>query len=137
MRFLALTAVFLGALAAGCGSGDGSAAREAVARLTITLWPRGTAAGDERRFTLRCGPTGGTHPTRVRACARLTALEAPFKSVPRFSACTEIYGGPQEAHVTGTFRGRPVDTRFRRTNGCEIERWGRIAVLFPVAVGAF
>jgi hypothetical protein len=45
--------------------------------------------------------------------------------------CTQIYGGPQEALVTGTFGGRRVWARFSRRNGCEIARWNRIAFLFP------
>ena len=44
--------------------------------------------------------------------------------------CTEIYGGPQTATVTGTFRGEPVSAEFSRTNGCEIARWdGHVALL--------
>jgi hypothetical protein len=44
-------------------------------------------------------------------------------------ACTELYGGPATAHVTGTFAGDPVDTSFGRANGCEIDRWARHEVL--------
>ena len=46
-------------------------------------------------------------------------------------ACTEIYGGPQEADVRGTFRGRRSMPSFNRTNGCEIERWDKVEFLFP------
>ena len=53
--------------------------------------------------------------------------------MPKDVACTEIYGGPQEADVRGTFRGRPVDAHFSRTNGCEIERWDTVQFLFPEA----
>ena len=34
--------------------------------------------------------------------------------------CTQIYGGPETARVTGTINGKKVDRRFTRTNGCEI-----------------
>jgi hypothetical protein len=44
--------------------------------------------------------------------------------------CTEIYGGPAEALVTGTHRGRRIWARFNRTDGCRIERWRRHAFLF-------
>ena len=40
-------------------------------------------------------------------------------------ACTQIYGGPETAHVTGTIDGRKVDRRFARTNGCEIADFTR------------
>lgn len=44
-------------------------------------------------------------------------------------ACTQIYGGPQTAHVTGTIDGVKVDRRFTRTNGCEIADFDRAAAL--------
>ena len=136
MRLLGVSALALAALAAACGSDDGSAAAGAPSgNLTITVWPRGQSAGGARRWTLECGPAGGTHPRPVRACARLAATPSPFRPVPRDAMCTEIYGGPQEALVTGTYRGARVNARFNRVNGCEIARWDRIAVLFPVAVG--
>jgi hypothetical protein len=55
--------------------------------------------------------------------------------VPENIACIEIYGGPQVARVTGTFRGRRVWATFRRTDGCEIARWNRVRFLFPIATG--
>ena len=131
MRLLGATVVL--AALVGCGSGNGSAAAEPWARLTITAWPQGSDAGGQVRWTLRCGPVGGTHPNRVRACARLSRLSNPFRPVPKDMACTQIYGGPEQALVTGTFRGRKVTARFNRTDGCQIERWNRIAVLLPVA----
>ena len=48
-------------------------------------------------------------------------------------ACTQIYGGPQEALVTGRFRGKLVRVRFSRKDGCEIARWNRVLFLFPSA----
>jgi hypothetical protein len=136
MRLLGVLAVLFTALAAACGSADGSAASTNSAQLTITVWPNGAGGGGMRRWTLQCAPAGGTHPRATKACARLGSLSAPFRPVPADVACTEIYGGPQEALVTGTFRGYRVNARFNRTNGCEIARWDRIAVLFPIAVGA-
>ena len=44
--------------------------------------------------------------------------------------CTQQYGGPQVAVVTGTFHGRPVHSRFSLTDGCEIARWRSMAPLF-------
>ena len=137
MRLLGVSALAFAAIAAACGSDDGSAAPTAPrGRLTITVWPQGQGAGGARRWTLECGPAGGSHPHPVRACARLAAVVNPFRPVPRDAMCTEIYGGPQQALVTGTYRDASVNARFNRVNGCEIARWDRIAVLFPVAVGA-
>ena len=43
--------------------------------------------------------------------------------------CTQQYGGPQVAIVTGSINGRPVSVTFRRTDGCEISRWRAMAPL--------
>jgi hypothetical protein len=135
VRWLGVTAVLLAA-AVGCASSDGSAAAEPWARLTITVWPEGGDAVTQQRWTLRCGPLGGTHPNRARACARLADLSNPFRPVPKDALCTQIYGGPEVALVTGTFRGRQVNARFNRTDGCQIARWNRVAVLFPVSASS-
>ena len=66
----------------------------------------------------------------------LDELEEPFAPVPSDQACTEIYGGPQTARVTGTFRGEPVDAEFDRTNGCEISRWDAYVDLLVERGGA-
>ena len=33
----------------------------------------------------------------------------------------------------GRVRGRAVDARFSRSNGCEIERWDKVAALLKAA----
>lgn len=81
------------------------------------------SGGDVRRWTLTCDPAGGDHPDAEAACRALDRLDDPFAPVPADTACTEIYGGPQTARVTGTYRGEPVDATFDRTNGCQIDRW--------------
>jgi hypothetical protein len=60
-------------------------------------------------------------------------MDHPFAPVPKSAACTLIYGGPQVAEVDGKFRGRKVNARFTRQNGCEIARWNRVRFLFPNA----
>jgi hypothetical protein len=37
--------------------------------------------------------------------------------------CSQIYGGPQRAHVTGTIDGRQVDLTVTRTDGCGTDDW--------------
>jgi hypothetical protein len=51
----------------------------------------------------------------------------PTPGPPRL--CTQQYGGPQAAVVTGTFHGRRVESVFTRTDGCEISRWNTMAAL--------
>ena len=80
---------------------------------------------------LDCSPPGGTVLQPASACAALEDMVRPFAPVPRNAVCTEIYGGPQTARVIGWFRGRRIWVVFRRTNGCEIDRWNRHAFLFP------
>ena len=108
----------------------------ATTSLHITVWPNGAAAATKRVYTLRCAPAAGTLPRRAAACRRLTELKAPFAPVPAGIACTQIYGGPQEALVPGRFRGHSIRARFNRTDGCEIARWKRVGFLFPGAVSA-
>jgi hypothetical protein len=121
------------AVARDCEVVHGARARVAVttpARLRITVWPKGRDAGAAIVRMLRCDPTGGTLPRPAAACRRLSSLDRPFAPVPRDVACSQIYGGPQEALVTGTFGGRKVWARFNRRDGCQTDRWSRHAFLF-------
>ena len=102
----------------------------AVTSLTILVWPQGID-GPSERWTLKCGPVGGTHPRAAAACRRLNAIESPFRPVPRDAVCTAIYGGPDVAQVAGTFRGRRVWARFNLRDGCNISRWKRLVPLLP------
>ena len=102
----------------------------ALTALTVTVWPQGMD-GASQRWTLRCGPPDGTHPSRAAACARLLTTPDPFRPVPRGAACTTIYGGPDVAIVTGRFRGRRIWAKFQLRNGCEIDRWKRVVPLLP------
>jgi hypothetical protein len=54
-----------------------------------------------------------------------------LKPVPATTACTEIFGGPMVAIVTGKVDGRRVWVKLRRHNGCEIDRWNRNWFLVP------
>jgi hypothetical protein len=99
--------------------------------LSITVWPNGEGNPGKHTYSLRCAPVGGTLPHRAAACTRLTKLRSPFAPAPRNVVCTQIYGGPQEALVTGRFRGKLVRGRFSRKDGCQIARWNRVGFLFP------
>lgn len=97
--------------------------------LKITVWPDGRTPASYTT-TLRCAPPAGTLPRAGDACRRLSAMRDPFAPVPRDAVCTMIFGGPQRALVTGTYRGRRVWTRFDRSDGCRIARWNAHAFLF-------
>jgi Subtilisin inhibitor-like len=114
----------------GSGSDTGSGST-AGTELTITVQPQGSG-GPTRTWTLSCDPPGGTLPGAQAACTRLSP--AVLRPLPQDTICTQIYGGPQTARVRGRVDGRPVDTRFSRTNGCEIHRWDSARFLLPVKI---
>jgi hypothetical protein len=92
----------------------------------------GGSEAPTKLWTLTC-PDGGTLPHAEQACAKLAKMNDPFAPVPKSTACTQVFGGPEEAVVTGTFRGEPVNAHFDKGNGCEIARWNRVAFLFPTS----
>ena len=50
--------------------------------------------------------------------------------------CTEQYGGPDEATITGTLDDEPIDTVITRQNGCGIDDWDRVlSAILPAARG--
>ena len=101
----------------------------AATQLTIVV---DDGSGRTTRWTLSCEPVGGDHPDPAAACRVLeqhgrTALPAVAKGL----MCAQVYGGPETATVTGTWRGQPVTSRFARTDSCQISRWDRLVGLLP------
>ena len=119
---LALAGVALAAgSAASGGSTDGITLR-------IAYWEDGTTLVPTSVWTLRCNPADGTLLLPGRACRKLArAGHDLFAPVPETAVCTEIYGGPQRARVTGSVNGARVWATFTRTNGCNIDRWQRLS----------
>ena len=130
MRIAALIALLV---AVGCGAGASSpaAGSSGATELKIAYWPQGRDAGPATKWTLRCGPAAGTLPRAAAACRKLAAMQRPFAPIPPDAICTEIYGGPQVALITGTFRGRALWARLANRNGCEIARFKRLGFLVP------
>jgi hypothetical protein len=89
--------------------------------LVVEVHPEGPDGAVERRVV--------TRPPN-----RLTADD--LRPVPTDVACTQVYGGPATARVTGTLEGRRVDASFKRTDGCEIARWDRVQGLLGRAPSA-
>ena len=127
-------------LAAGCGSdsgddegagGDSTEAAAPATDVTITFWAEGPD-GEPVEATLTCNPGGGTHPDPEAACGVLTANADALEPVPADAACTMIFGGPEQATVVGTVNGEQVDAAFERSNGCELDRWERMAALLQI-----
>lgn len=125
-------------MAGGCGSesGDGGAdtARGEpmpATALTITFWPEGRT-GPAQEAELTCDPGGGTHPSPAEACKALRANADALAPLPPDSICTQIYGGAQEAEITGVLDGDEIQATFSRQNGCEIDRWDRMAAVLEL-----
>jgi subtilisin inhibitor-like len=97
--------------------------------LTIVV---GDGSGSTSTWQLTCDPPGGTHPDPKAACRALeTNGAAALPAVPKDKACTQIYGGPETATITGTWQGQPVMSRFARNDGCQISRWKLMEGLLP------
>jgi hypothetical protein len=71
------------------------------------------------------------------ACRRARAIAAFLASKPDPKrVCSQIYGGPQRARVTGTIGTRRIDRRFKRTDGCQTADWQHAIPLVPRVRGA-
>lgn len=100
-----------------------------AARLSVLL---DNGSGTRSTWTLTCLPTGGNHPDPGKACGVLGANGArALPPTPAGTVCSQIYGGPQQAVVTGTWKGAAVDSRFNLSDGCEVERWNLLLGLLP------
>ncbi|WP_285250600.1 SSI family serine proteinase inhibitor [Pseudarthrobacter sp. fls2-241-R2A-168] len=116
------------------GPGQGNA------ELAITY--KSSAAEPEVHYTLVCvdgmPDAESKHPTPAAACSALKENAALLASpaLRTDQACTEQYGGPQEATVTGVVDGVPVDDAFKRTNGCEISAWNAAKDVIGASGGA-
>jgi hypothetical protein len=100
--------------------------------LEIVFWPQGKAQGAPRRFRLACAPErAGDHPRLDEACVRAAQLDLSLFAPAADEACTLLYGGPHEAHVSGVLRGRAIDLWLSRSDGCEIARWDALVPILP------
>ncbi|WP_411375442.1 SSI family serine proteinase inhibitor [Arthrobacter sp. MPF02] len=116
------------------GPGQGNA------ELAVTVIP---AEGEpEVSYTLVCEAgvpaAESSHPAPGAACAAIQ--EKPSLLSPNTQstaqACTQQYGGPQTATVSGVVDGMAVDAEFARTNGCEISAWDAARDILGHAGGA-
>jgi hypothetical protein len=97
--------------------------------LTIVI---SDGSGSSKTWRLTCDPPGGTHPDPTAACRALeTSGAAALPAVPKDKACTQIYGGPETATITGTWQGERVISTFARNDGCQINRWKLLEGLLP------
>ena len=105
-------------------TGDRAASPAAAA---TTSNPRPRRPPRRTQLTVEVGGAGADPQTIEIDCvtdpcdaAQLDKLAAVTKPPDGAQACTQLYGGPEEAHVTGTLRGEPVDRTIDRSDGCGI-----------------
>ncbi|MFI0357314.1 SSI family serine proteinase inhibitor [Actinomadura sp. 9N407] len=97
---------------------------------SLTIEVKASAQAPAKTWKLSCDPANGDHPKAQQACAALGKVKEPFKPVPPDQMCTKIYGGPEVATVKGTWQNERINTRFTRADGCELNRWSKVAPLF-------
>lgn len=116
----------------------GQAASTATAELEVVVVR--IPGGPPQQWTLRCAggeaPPGTTHPAAAAACALIAARPEVLAPPPADQLCTQQYGGPDVATVTGTVNGAPIDRRFTRTDGCGISAWATAEALLGAPGGA-
>ncbi len=85
--------------------------------------------------TLTGDPTPGSAESMCLALDQDSVRSRLIDGGPTDRLCTEIYGGPALAHITGTLDSEAVDTTINRTDGCGIDDWDRLLVAFTTPVG--
>jgi hypothetical protein len=92
---------------------------------TARLWCRGSLAAAD----------GYLAKLPAQACQQARAVAELLLNAPDpHRICTQIFGGPQTARVTGSVDGRGVWRGFSRQNGCAIAEWDRMGLLFEAAM---
>lgn len=82
---------------------------------------------DKKTFSwiLKCQPNSGSHPKVSTACKFLNtpAGKKAILELPKNEMCTQIYGGAITARIFGDFRGKKINLRLDRKDGCKIAQW--------------
>jgi len=94
-------------------------------------------AGSEQIYDLACdgSQASGTAPDPAAACSAVAAAGGvdAFAAPSGDVQCTQVFGGPQTAVVSGTVEDEPVSADLARADGCDISRWDALVPLVPAA----
>lgn len=107
----------------------------------LSILVKATADATPASFTLVCqggAPAAESNlPTAAAACTALKKNPALLERAPKSGqACTQQYGGPQTATVTGAVDGKAVESSYSLTDGCEISAWDAVRDILGSAGGA-
>ena len=121
---------------AACGGESSVRVGDAVPSTSLRIEVRAAPDAPPRSATLACDgapvATGFIDDARA-ACALVTddqeARAVLVERRPDDRICTQLYGGPQLARVTGRIEGRPVDVTVNRADGCGVADWSQLQPL--------
>ncbi len=95
-----------------------------------------TGPAHTEQATLRCDgdhtrATGFLRSRSKAACRviRRGVLRRVVRDQQSRRLCSQIYGGPQRARITGTVGGDRVNLSLTRTDGCGTSDWDRLETL--------
>jgi len=122
------------ALSASCAPASVTAPPPAAVALSITY----AAGPTHARATLTCRSglqrvTGFLiHRSAAILCRRARVLRGFLGSAPVGGrVCSQVYGGPDRAHIRGQIGTTSASRWFGRADGCQIADWGRAGLLLP------
>jgi hypothetical protein len=143
----ALVGASVALVASGCGTDDtggainaGPTSSAAPVEVALVVSVTAGGAGPDRHGSISCQGTnaiGTGHLLDPTAAAAACALVQPGSAAEKRltegakpgQICTQQYGGPQQAKITGTLRGRTIDTTVDRKDGCGIADWDLLRAL--------
>jgi len=102
-----------------------------IADITVTIHPDGIESTPTATYRISClgdtatitGNATGSAQSMCLALGRPDVRELLLNGAPVDRMCTEIYGGPDVATITGTLDGQAVEFTADRANGCSINDW--------------
>jgi len=109
-----------------------------IADLLVTIHPDGIGSAPTATYRISClgdtatitGNATGSSQSMCLALGRPDVRELILNGAPVDRICTEIYGGPDIATITGTLDGETADFTADRANGCSINDWDSTLIGF-------
>ena len=100
-------------------------------QLTVRVDADGDGPARPKQARIFCDQEPGERGSPCAAAKKLRP--ADFEPTPDDVACTELFGGPETATISGTLERERVEGRFSRQDGCEIARWEKVSALLAEA----